>query len=185
MAKPLDFTALEAVVQRIALASDGAEVHGSLCGALCVQRPEEIDLMKLVDPSITSVGPVPAELKRCRDESLVALQDDALGFTPLLPDDQHSLDQRVAALAAWCAGFLFGLSLRVGFDPRQLGEDAQEIVRDFAELSRAAFDPDEDDEIEETAYAELVEYVRVGVQLVFMELRPGPMPDPHASERVH
>jgi uncharacterized protein len=185
MVKTLDFAGLEAVVQRVAAAADGAEVHGSLCGALCVLRPEDIDLMKLVDPGIRSVGPVPAELQRCRDEALVALQDDSMGFAPLLPDDGRPLDQRVAALAAWCAGFLFGLSVRPGFDPRALGADAQEIVRDFTELSRAAFDPDEDDEIEEAAYAELVEYLRVGVQLVFMELRAGPTPDPQGSDRVH
>lgn len=185
MSKPLDFAALDAMVRQIERGGDSAEVHGALCGALCVQRPEEIDLLWLVDAGVPAKSRAPEGLKQLRDEALVSLQDEAFGFAPLLPDDSHPLEDRVAAMAAWCAGFLFGLSLRPGFDPRQMGEDAQEILTDFTELTRATFDPDEDGELEETAYAELVEYVRVGVQLIYMELRPDPTPDPQVSRSVH
>lgn len=185
MSKPLDFAALDAVVRQIERGGDTAEIHGSVCGALCVQRPEEIDLFMLVDAGVPARSRAPEGLKQLRDEALVSLQDEALGFAPLLPDDSHSLETRVEAMAAWCAGFLFGLSLKPGFDPRAMSDDALEILTDFTELTRASFDPEEDGELEEVAYAELVEYVRVGVQLIYMELRPDPMPDPQRSRSVH
>lgn len=185
MSKHLDFAALDAVVRQYERGGDTAEIHGSVCGALCVQRPEDIDLLRLLDAGVPAKSRAPDGLKQLRDEALVSLQDQDMGFAPLLPDDSHPLEARVDAMAAWCAGFLFGLSLRPGFDPRQMGEDAQEILTDFTELTRASFDPEEDGELEETAYAELVEYVRVGVQLIYMELRPDPMPDPQQSRSVH
>ena len=45
-----------------------------------------------------------------------------------------------------------------------------ELVRDFIEITRADVDEGEDAESNESAYAELVEFVRVGVQLLFEEL---------------
>ena len=45
-----------------------------------------------------------------------------------------------------------------------------EVLSDFAEVSRAGAVGVEAAEIEEEAYAELVEFMRVGVQLVFDEL---------------
>ena len=147
MSKPLDFAALDAVVRQIERGGDTAEIHGSVCGALCVQRPEEIDLFMLVDAGVPARSRAPEGLKQLRDEALVSLQDEALGFAPLLPDDSHSLETRVEAMAAWCAGFLFGLSLKPGFDPRAMSDDAQEILTDFTELTRASFDPEEDGEL--------------------------------------
>ena len=52
------------------------------------------------------------------------------------------------------------------------------MVRDFAEITRVGVDAERQDaESNESAYAELVEFVRVGVQLLFEELgrraRPG------------
>ena len=48
--------------------------------------------------------------------------------------------------------------------------DVAEVLRDFAEVARAGAVGDESEETEEDAYAELVEFVRVGVQLVYDEL---------------
>ena len=46
----------------------------------------------------------------------------------------------------------------------------QDIIRDFSEISRAAFTDDETEAEAEAAYMEVVEFVRVSVQLVFEEL---------------
>jgi uncharacterized protein YgfB (UPF0149 family) len=48
--------------------------------------------------------------------------------------------------------------------------EAGEIVRDFAEITRAGVDARQGEESNESAYAELVEFVRVGVQLLFEDL---------------
>ncbi len=40
-----------------------------------------------------------------------ALSDDELDDLPLLPDDTHTLADRVQALADWCAGVVLGFGL--------------------------------------------------------------------------
>ena len=45
-----------------------------------------------------------------------------------------------------------------------------EVLADFAEVARAGGVGSESAEVEEGAFAELVEFVRVGVQLIYDEL---------------
>ena len=64
--------------------------------------------------------------------------------------------------------------------------DVGEIVRDFTEISRATGDEAEADESNEQAYAELVEFIRVGAQVVFEELLPLRRREfPASSQRLH
>jgi uncharacterized protein YgfB (UPF0149 family) len=93
-------------------------------------------------------------------------------FELLLPEDEQPLDARTAALALWCQGFLYGLGTSVVQDESGLPGDIGEIVRDLTEITHVAVDAEQTDESNESAYAELVEFVRVGVQLVFDELGP-------------
>ena len=50
------------------------------------------------------------------------------------------------------------------------GTYVESCIRDMLQLTRAAADEDSDDETNEAAYAEIVEYVRVAVQLTYEEL---------------
>ena len=98
----------------------------------------------------------------------------------LLPSDAQSLESRTAALAQWCQGFLYGLGSGSIPDVGGLPGDVGEIVRDLTEITRAGVDDGDGEESNEGAYAELVEFVRVGVQLLFEELAPvrhSPLPD--------
>jgi len=108
-----------------------------------------------------------------------------MGFEPLLPDDAVPLRLRVDALASWCGGFLYGLSAHRKLDLRSMSEEARETLRDFTDFTQAGFDSGGDLETEEAAYAELVEYVRVGAQLLFLELRPRPPAAEAESSTVH
>jgi hypothetical protein len=47
----------------------------------------------------------------------------------------------------------------------------RDIVTDFSEITRAGFAEEETEEEGEAALVELIEFVRVGVQLVFEELQ--------------
>ena len=59
------------------------------------------------------------------------------------------------------------------------------MVRDFIESSRAGVDAAQDEESNEAAYAELVEFVRVGVQLLFEELAVLRPPATSAAAPLH
>lgn len=159
--------------------------HGSLCGVLCRQKPEEVDLPALLEEDDLTVDDHGmASLQRLRDGALAALTDLQVGFTPLLPDDEAPLEARAHALGAWCEGFLFGLAGRHKLEIRDCSEEVREILKDLTQFTRASLDASGDVEVEEGAYAELVEYIRVGAQLVYMELHPRP-DAPGASPTVH
>jgi uncharacterized protein YgfB (UPF0149 family) len=105
--------------------------------------------------------------------SATTLEAGDMSFQPLLPGDDESLEQRTVALAAWCQGFNYGLALavRIGDADQVLKhETVAEIVRDFAELAQLGHVEDEIEGEGEVAWAELVEYVRVSVQLLYEEL---------------
>ena len=160
---------------------DPAEVHGSLCGALCLhdQLPT-VDLVEGADGE--ALQPL---LQALRDFSLEGLYDSDSGFQPLLPDDQAPLPRRVKALANWCSGFVFGIASHGEFELTQCTDEVQEVVRDLTELSRASLTDEESGEEQgEADYAELVEYVRVGVQLIFLEMRTAERQD-EPDARLH
>ena len=111
-----------------------------------------------------------------------ALEARELAFEPLLPDEEALLEEQVQALALWCHGFLSGL----GFSAPEVGGSVRdepaagsaetatigEILGDFAEIARAGVTEDDSADIDEAefALAELKEYVRISVQIVFEEL---------------
>lgn len=180
---------LSQTLTRIGYTDEPAEVHGALCGALCVLAPEKIDPLQLLPaedlPPLHPDAEAQSALARLREQSLNALQDSDMAFAPLLPDDEEQLAPRVRALAAWCGGFLYGLSSRPGLKLERCSEDAREIIQDFTQFTRASVEDQEDVQMEEDAYIELVEYVRIGAQLIFMEFRPLPVPDPSESHQLH
>jgi uncharacterized protein YgfB (UPF0149 family) len=160
-----------------------AEYHGALCGMLCVHSgiPDEVVLSADYPPQADDEQQEQARnhLAELHAESLEALRDPDLGFSPLLPDDDENLASRVEALAQWCQGFLLGLSSQPALDLAQMGPDLREAVQDLVQISNAelvgADDGAAEDE-DEASYTELLEYVRAAVQLLFLELNPGAPP---------
>jgi uncharacterized protein YgfB (UPF0149 family) len=168
--------------------SDPAEMHGSLCGLACVLGANAQPLW-LADILGNGDAPSPADedgagaepgrgnlaelLGALATASAATLEAGDMSFQPLLPADDALLEQRTVALAAWCQGFNHGLALavRIGDADEALQRDTvAEIVGDFAELAQLGYVEDEIEGEGEVAWAELVEYVRVSVQLVFEEL---------------
>jgi uncharacterized protein YgfB (UPF0149 family) len=122
------------------------------------------------------------QISSLQEQSADALSDPDLGFSLLLPFDEEALGLRVDALAQWCQGFLYGLSTQPAVDLNHASAELREVVKDLVEISRAGVvsaqeqeeegaEPDEE-EADETAYAELTEYVRAAAQWVFLEMRP-------------
>lgn len=148
-----------------------AEAHGALCGALCATAGYGVeDWIQEVLPD----GAVSLRLRNLLGGVYARTREELAGpmfdFAPLLPDDETALEERVAALSDWCGGFLYGLGIGRVAGPDQLTGEVGEIVKDFSEISRAEIAPPDGEEANETAYAELVEYVRAGALLVYEEL---------------
>lgn len=153
-----------------------AEAHGILCGALCARQAWRLEdwLEELGDgdlPAGLSVDEAAvAVLAAAFARTLKELRGGDMDFQPLLPADHEELSVRTEALADWAQGFLYGLGGSAGGAVLPLSPQCSEILADFAEISRAGEVGSEEAELEENAYTELVEFVRVGVQLMHEEL---------------
>jgi uncharacterized protein YgfB (UPF0149 family) len=180
MKESLRYDELADALSRLGFSQEPAEYHGALCGALCVKEPAEIDPLRLLEGARGGAEAGAAQaLDRLRGESAEAFSGTEMDFAPLLPDDEEELPRRVRALGAWCEGFLFGLASGKPLSMKSVSPELKEIVHDFTEFTRAGVGDDEDVELEENAYAELVEYIRVGAQLIYLELHE------RAPSRVH
>jgi hypothetical protein len=180
------FDLIDEALRRAQLATDAAEAHGSLCGLVCglgdagqsawmAETLAETPVDEPAQPPANAVvtGQAEALLKALAASTRAALEDADMTFQPLLPGDDEPLADRVDGLAQWCQGFNHGLfvAARIGDAEAELGSgNTAEIVSDFGEMAQVAVGDDEADADGEAAYAELVEYVRVSVQLVYEEL---------------
>ena len=157
-----------------------AELHGGVCGALCAGGPAAARRWlsdSLDDAELgASAAALSDDLEELISTSSKMLEDDELKFEPLLPSDDSPLAEQVEALAVWCQGFLSGVGSAAPAAARSSveGDAVGEILRDFAEISRAGLSDDEaEGQVEaDFALAQIHEYVRVSVQLVFEELAP-------------
>jgi uncharacterized protein YgfB (UPF0149 family) len=147
-----------------------AEAHGVLCGALCL-RPD-YSLAEWLDELLPEPTPEPGDgpFADLFVETAGVLARPDMEFEPLLPDDETALADRVAALATWCEGFLYGFGSSGLAARTRLPESVTEVLGDLAQISQAGGVGSEPAEAEEEAYAELVEFVRAAVQVVYEEL---------------
>jgi hypothetical protein len=153
--------------------TDAAEAHGTLVGALCTMAAYRFeDWLQEILPEGGLQALSSGALRALYFLTSETLAGQDLEFQPLLPEDRQPLNERTAALAQWCVGFLYGLGSGSLQDLKALPGEVGEVVRDFDEITRVGVDGGETDEQNESAFAELVEFVRVGVQLVFEELEP-------------
>lgn len=155
---------------------DPAELHGLLCGLLCADpdlgrerwlahaRDDLVEDLDVSDDTQTV-------LLKLFDYGAAQLNDPDGAVAPLLPDDETPLRQRTEALGLWCQGFLYGLGLGEPGRRGRLSPESQEFLRDATEIAQVGFDADESDETDEIAYAEVVEYLRVGLLLIQHDLR--------------
>jgi uncharacterized protein len=166
--------------------TDAAEAHGTLAGCLCATIAYRFeDWLAEILPE-GRAGPEAAEaLRQLFEATAAALTEAQMQFTPLLPPDAEPIDARAAALGLWCQGFLYGLGTRSLNDASQLPGEVGEIVRDLSEITRVGVDAGDSTESNEGAYAELVEFVRVGVQLLFDELAPLRSPPARPEGALH
>lgn len=156
-----------------ALCPSPSESHGMLCGFICggVLDPASAWLNQLV-PDAEEGDLLIEEGRRAlhalAQRTLGELSSADLPVRLLLPDEDHPLAERAAAVCDWVRGFLYawgslGVGLRAG------SEEVREILRDFTELTRMdleGLDGLEDAEQNEEALTEVIEFIRVAMLLL-------------------
>ena len=169
------YAALSELLAGAGALGEASEYHGTLCG-LCCGMPDAGPkawvgrALAAADADEHTGRDARGALTEQGERLHAALAGGELEFAPVLPDDEAPLAERAGALARWCEGYLYGLALADADALRTLAGDAREALADFAQIACASGAAN-GTESDETAYAELVEFVRVGVQLVYEELR--------------
>jgi uncharacterized protein YgfB (UPF0149 family) len=185
-----DYATLSVALDGLGGAMTVSELHGGFCGVLCAGGAAAASTW--IEECVAEIEAPADEAEEALDifrvmevETRRALASADLEFKPLLPEDDSALDARVEELALWCHAFLSGLafgglSLTEGSTRVSVDSDAEaatetsleEIVKDFAAISRAGLSAGElsDPTDADFALAEIVEYVRVSVQIVLEEI---------------
>jgi yecA family protein len=182
---PASYDALRELLTRTGFVLALPELHGCISGVLCSGGDQAAQrwLNEILlehdgefagrDGGTDELAQALHELARATAKELIEID---LRFAPLLPDEDSPLEEQVQALALWCHGFLVGLAFGATRPVDLEGSELREILADFAEISRAGLDEDESEDPDKAAFAlaELAEYVRVSVQIVFEDLRSKP-----------
>jgi yecA family protein len=170
------FEELSEALTRAAAQIGSAESHGLLCGMLCARAPFDegewlgrvLDDVDSKDPLVEACRGV---LRRLAGATMRQLQSVDCTFEILLPPDNEALALRSQSLGDWCTGFLAGVGLGGRVYSQLLPGDSREVLQDIAEITRIDVATCADEEGNETAYAELVEYLRVGTLIIQEELQ--------------
>lgn len=170
-----DYDELNEAFKRLEIATEAAECHGMLCALICADmQPKQHWLAEILPAGRESGDLLVKELLAMLEAVYAATRqqfDDAeFGVRLLLPDDNEDLSVRLQALAQWCEGFYLGLGIAGINDLDKLPEDSREIVQDMIDIAQVEVDAGDTGEEDEAAFAEVAEYLRVGVLLVHEEL---------------
>ncbi len=160
---------------------DAAELHGALCGYLSgAGQLQRIDWLGqvMLDPDLPS-PPREGALDALFVASAAQLSDPQMGFSLLLPDEDQAVNERAEALLAWCRGFLGGFGLSAGAEP-PLSDEAAEALDDLGRIAASHISYDEP-EADESALAEIEEFVRVATLLLYGDCHA----DRDRPRRVH
>lgn len=182
-------------LKRISVEQDAAEVHGALCGLFCTVNG--LNAAYWLDNTLTNspeedamtIDALNSESRSLLTQLFTATEKQLAGedfdFQLFLPDDNSGLYSRVEALSNWCQGFLFGLSQGGLTDPDGLPGELPEIIKDLVEISRAESYELDDDTQDEKDFMELIEFVRVAVQLFVDEMQQFHVEEPDDESEYH
>jgi yecA family protein len=174
------FNEITEALEHTELKLHASQVHGLISGVLCGSYTETTDWQEKV------MGEKLTDDSRDILQSLYVmtskqLSDFIFEFMMLTPDDDTELTVRAEALTVWSQGYLTGLQLAgVPITNREPSE-ITEAIDDMIEIAKMNYDQVEATEEDEAAYAELVEYVRVAVILIYQELRSNQIPESSAG----
>lgn len=163
MTYDLSFQATTQTLESAGIPVGASEAHGVLTGLVCAGiTDEDSALAALSDPSETSdlrdyVGAACTQLNH-------SLRETEFDFEPLLPEDTLPVALRSRALTHWCSGFMTGFYFRNAARGEEASETVGEALTDIADIAQAG------GTVSEADLAEIVEYLRVSIQLIYDEI---------------
>lgn len=171
MTENADYNEVQEALVRADANAGASEAHGILCGMMCMEQgADRAAWFKEVFGADQAAGNLlvqeaARQLDIVLEDTLSQVRDGMLGLRLLLPDDEQPLPGRVAALSAWCEGFLLGSSRMI--KSQEPSPEVRELLSDLIEITKVDSRDLDEGQQDERSYAEVVEYVRMGVLLAF------------------
>lgn len=178
MNEKVAFDDLDESLRRCGATWDAAQAHGLLTGRLAVGGAPAgpnwlLQVLDGTDENDALRRECQERLDVLYQSTFWQLSERLSEFMPLVPDDETDAAAKTEAMAHWCEGFLHGLvsgEHAQDLKDRLAAEPLADIIRDMLQITRAEIDTESDDESNEAAYAEIIEYIRVAAQLAYEEL---------------
>ena len=173
----IDHNELDAALRRCGSTWNAGQTHGLLCSRLALAGADGASrwlaqVLADTDPENTLRSECQAMLEALCTSTWQQLSERQSDFMLLLPDDD-SAQVRAEAMGQWCEGFLHGLVSETHGDKlreRLASDPLSDIIKDLLEITRATVGDEADEQSNDSAFAELVEYLRVAAQLTYEEL---------------
>jgi len=178
MGQAIDHNELDALLKSCGSSWNAGQAHGLLCSRLSLAGAEGASrwiaqVLADTDADAAARGACEEGLDALCAATWQQLVERQSEFNLLLPDDEDSPSVRTEVMAQWCEGFLHGLVAEKHSEElkkRLAEEPLADIIKDMLEITRATVGDDAEDENIDNDIAELVEYLRVAVQLTYEEL---------------
>lgn len=165
-----------------------SEFHGTLCGVLCVKSDINfyewlslslLDSDKGLDQQLTKavksrdllLEAISEPFKDFFKLTIRSLADSNLAFQPLLSIAEDKTE-RLQSIAQWSQGFLMGLSIAGIKDLSTYPPEVSEFIEALGSLSNVTDYALADNESDEDAIIEFIEFIRMGVLFVNEEMNP-------------
>lgn len=179
MTKMISYSKLDNTLYKLGAQLNAAETHGLLTGMLSIAKPNPGTVWQealLENLDCEKPSKVQWDILQATSEQIVQqFVENDFTFNLLLPKDNIPLEERVDALCFWCRGYLSGLGL-IGITKEDLTNSTiKELIADLSQIAHVGIETDASEE-DESNYTELVEYVRVAVQNIRLEM--------HSEERA-
>lgn len=169
-----NYETLDTLLQQNSIALTAAEIHGLITGLICGGSRDQgwqTLVHDLANDGLAFPQVIAQPLRELYDTTFETLDDSDFAFSMLFPDENASVFDHADALAGWVNHFLLGL----GVAQPKLAEkkEVSEVITDLRNIGMLGYDEDEDQEELEQALEEVVEYVRVAVQLCYITFTEG------------
>lgn len=158
------------LANRLAEQSHPSEIHGYLCGLLSAGA--HLDVQQWLGQLVGQIGTnsFDKHTKQLLRQLFLHTRDELASgsflATLFLPGDDEALGLRIQSLGLWCQSFVSGFGQ--GLKSRQVSDVVEEVLRDFAEISRV--ETAEENEESEKLYVEVSEFVRLAWLNVYADV---------------
>jgi len=163
-----NYQTLELLLQQQNVALTAAEMHGLITGLICGGNHDynwKKSIYELTNDGLAFSQILTNPLRELYDFTFASLDNNDFIFNLLLPENDK-VSERADALAGWVNHFLLGLGVT---QPKLMEKkELKEIITDLRNIGMLGYDKNDDQNELKQALEEIIEYVKVAVQLCFI-----------------